>query len=370
MQVSRIKLAIAIVASALVVVCVMSGRGQRSAMLIPLILIGILAAASLTLIPALRKKASPKGRPAAGQPDNEAILEAECARRQKTASALPRYFDSAPALKAKLGAELGAIDDERIPSLVDKARDLEEEFWEKGDFEDPASFEHIYQARALLETCLDAKPANEPALRMLLEVLQAGWPLILAQKDMNRFAAATRARQMLVGRNFEGLYAMWGPIWTLWNHHASKRPDPVIDDLAVASVILLIQPPPEFWTSVVDVDTVQKNRSATARDVEAGRIEFLRTRHLEVLTSALAACGRKGAEWDMYANDIRRATDCLKRGVPGGHFAEPVIVCRGNADSVRYGGRFVIFQGPRERRAQLVPLHEERARWQKTGLAT
>lgn len=295
-------------------------------------------------------------------------LKAEKEKRKKVALELPVYSEIRDTLKAEILAAEGQIAKEAIPGLVAHAEELEETFWEMGDFDDISSFDHIYRARAVLELCLEVDPEDERALRQLVEVLQSGWPYLLTPKEIMRYdgKSDTSDEKKLYERNFEGYNESYGPLWTLWETHVSRKAEPTLDDLAVACALMRIGMPAEMYEAVTN-EVLEKNPDATKKEIIEARMGFSKGRQMRVLEWALNASRRKGAQWDVYGKILRRGQEKIQSAEYLSSFAVPVRIPL-RADSVKYWGRAHIFEGPRERRERLVPLHEAWEGWEKVGI--
>lgn len=295
-------------------------------------------------------------------------LKAEKEKRKNVALELPVYSEIRDALKAEILAAEGEITKEATPGLVARAEELKETFWEMGDFDDISSFDHIYEARAVLELCLEADPKDEGALRQLVEVLQSGWPYLLTPKEIMRLdgKSDTADEKKLYERNFEGFYGSYEPLWTLWETHVSRRADPTLDDLAVACALIRSGMPSEAYERVTE-EVLKKNPDATKEEIIEARMGFSKGRQMRVLEWALDASQRKGAQWDVYGKILRRGQEKIQSAEYLSSFAVPVRIPL-RADSVKYWGRDHIFEGPRERRESLVPLHEAWEEWEKIGI--
>ena len=111
-------------------------------------------------------------------------------------------------VRAKVLAEYGAVTLDTIAEFLKVATKIEEKFWAEGGFESRAALAELYEARALLEMCLEADPGNEPVHREYIDVLWAGWPV-----GHNRLQGGTAHEGLWLWRHRYDLYEAILPLW-------------------------------------------------------------------------------------------------------------------------------------------------------------
>ena len=284
--------------------------------------------------------------------DAQAHLAAAAAKAEKVWSTLPAYAETEAFLKEKVRQEYGDITTAMVPELVARSSVLKEQFWDAGDFNSPASFQAIYEARAMLELCLKVAPNDEKALRELCDVIMSGWPAVHVDG-----ASAEVERRSMEGRN-----TIYAPLKRLWEEHISKKEEVSFDDLLLAYDFVHWASLPAESLGPALSELRKQNPHIKQEEWMAAATDFLAKGQRRVAEWALDVCTRRGAEWSYYAEGFRRDLESLDKN---GWFARtwPLALPQPYERDLAFRfslGRGESFKGPASWRNTLVPVGELR----------
>ncbi len=281
-------------------------------------------------------------------------MEKSAKTRRNVKLALPTYAEKKDELMSKVGENWSATA-ESVPNMVRCAKDLTESFWAKGDFDDPSSFDDIYEARAILEECRRLAPDSEEVLRAEIEVVQAGWPQLYGGDEISHMSSWDEDDWRVYSElNLEGQMATTELVWQLWREHVSHRENVTADDLSVVFEALALGPPLE--------SIIKKIESAHPGIKPGGqRSQLVLKEVVQALQPlrdwALDACKNK-PEWEVYVPLLEAGCESLEKS---GFCSTPrlFMVPFTLEESRRYWGRGGLFQGPINRRIEGFYYHEK-----------
>lgn len=230
----------------------------------------------------------------------------------------PAYDSVKEGLKQRGKKEYPTITESSIAEeILPRAKELNQKFWDAGHLESSASYEHNYEARALLEVAVEAYPQNEELINQLAEVIMSAEPTSFAD-----FQPRIHVHQMLATlrkQQFETIIKK------------KSKEDIGWMDFAIAYDLL------QLW-------------SRDARD------ERNREYRIEVINWLINTVKDKG--WTVYRDHLDKYQTVLKEGRRIGMRMNISIIRTAFQEQVRYGRRPASFQGPAIRAKNIVPLHE------------
>ncbi len=230
-------------------------------------------------------------------------------------------------LKEEIAAKYGEITAERVDELAGTAEELEERFWAEGDFKNASSFAAIFEARALLEACLEVSPTNEAALREYVEVLWSGWP----------YSGAGSGRSVAEEWEFryQHKYDLVQALITLWDERLSKKETLSNADLALAfDLTRALHWQKVAADSALDEEFRRLNPNPSAQILELHRNGFTVEKIMEIAKRAREIALSTGEETEeaalFFGDVIEMVNSGARLGSPSGepwrHVQEDITI--------------------------------------------
>lgn len=288
--------------------------------------------------------------------ERKAARIAEYARRRETAKQLTAYRDLEKDLKERILAEFGEVTPENVGTLVERARQLEQAFWNSGDFDNVGAFDHINEARAILELCLEAEATNETALRAMVQVISSGWPNLFHNYD-------PELDRTIYGRSSERNAILYKCLWTLWEHHIRDKVNPTFEDLCVVDNLSYASLPYSEYKPVLEEfrrENPDVEGKSLGEAIKAARESVQKERAVEAINWMIETSERLGGDWLFYRRSMDFSLEQAKRWGAGNPLWPKRWPNQSLADEMRYfEGRFISsFDGPEERKAKMLYRHE------------
>lgn len=303
------------------------------------------------ILEAAEKKVTAKNDPRSHPVKSMLALRKKAAeKRKKVKLALTPYAEKKEELYKNIAAKWDLIP-ENVPAMIEAARKLNEEFWQAGDFDDVASFDHIYEARATLETCLALDPKSENALWAAIEVAEAGWPMILSGEEFKRYDSWTEFDNKADAINIASMNMTKALRWKLWSEHVREKKDLTVDDLALGMAVLRLGAPVRPLALRIKEENTDLSRDARYKVLTEALVEA----NLSTLDWAVNAC-KSNEKWHVYLELLESRREEVEAGTSGGPLV--VIPPWDRLEFTRYWGRSQVFRGPVKRQVNLVYYHE------------
>ena len=297
------------------------------------------------------EKVAPKKDPLSHPVGSMLSLRQKAAeKRKKVKLALTPYAEKKEELYKKIAAKWD-LTPESVPAMIEAALKLNEEFWQAGDFDDVASFDYIYEARAILETCLEVDPQSEKALWAAVEVAEAGWPMILSGEEFKRYDSWTEFDNKADAINIASMNMTKALRWKLWSEHVREKKDLTVDDLALGMAVLKKGPPIRPLSRKIKEENPDLSKDERYKMLE----QALVAANLSALDWAVNAC-KSNEKWKVYLELLESQRERIEAGKSGGPLV--VIAPWDRSEFTRYWGRTQVFRGPVKRQVNLVYYHD------------
>lgn len=223
----------------------------------------------------------------------------------------PSYESLGEGLRGKIRRRYNDIRTCSTEELLFQSNELNKKFWDAGDLESSFSYQYNYEARALMEIALEARPLNEEIINQLAEIIMSAEPLYLAN-----YKPRKKTQEILLSLR-------------------KKQFDEIIVKKENKNI--------EWKDFIAAYDLL--------RDLPDNR-----EHKIEVANWMINIAKLKG--WTIYLPYLEKHLDVLKRGTKIGMGMNMVVV-KGPLDlEWKFARRPSSFQGPITRAKNIVPLHE------------